>query len=163
MLQVSYGTMIWMTIAFLVVLFIFKKFAWKPILKALKDREDFIEDSLQEAEKVKKEMQELKSSNEKLLAEARAERDNLLKEARETKDAIVNEAKAKAGEEGDKMIEAARLAIHNEKMAALTDLKNEVGKLSLEIAEKLMRHEMADSKVQNELVEKLLNEVDLKQ
>ena len=152
-----------MTIAFLVVLFIFKKFAWKPILKALKDREDFIEESLQEAEKVKKEMQDLKSSNEKLLVEARAERDSLLKEARETKDAIVNEAKEKAGVEGEKMIAAARQAINNEKMSALTELKNEVGKLSLEIAEKLMRSEMEDSKKQNDLVEKLLNEVDLKQ
>lgn len=163
MLQVSYGTMIWMTIAFLLVLFILKKFAWKPILKALKDREDFIEESLQEADKVKNEMKELQSSNQKLLIEARAERDNLLKEARETKDAIVNEAKEKANEEGDKMIAAAREAINNEKMAALIELKNEVGKLSLEIAEKLIRHDLADSKNQNDLVEKLLSEVKLKQ
>ena len=163
MLQVSYGTMIWMTIDFLVVLFILKKFAWKPILKALKDREDFIEDSLQEAEKVKKEMKELQSSNENLLTQAREERDNLLKDARETKDAIVKEAKEKANIEGDKMIAAAREDINNEKMAALSELKNEVGKLSLEIAEKLIRHELADSKSQNELVEKLLSEVNLKQ
>jgi len=163
MLQVSYGTMIWMTIAFLLVLFILKKFAWKPILKALKDREDFIEDSLQEAEKVKKEMKALQSSNESLLAEARAERDNLLKDARETKETIVKEAKEKANEEGDKMLAAAREAINNEKMAALSEIKSEVGKLSLEIAEKLIRHELADSKSQNELVEKLLSEVNLKQ
>ncbi len=163
MLQVSYGTMFWMTVAFLVVLFILKKFAWKPILKALKDREDHIEESLQLADKVKTEMKELQASNEKLLVEARTERDNMLKEARETHSAIVNEAKGKASEEADKMIAAARLAIHNEKMAALTELKNEVGKLSLEIAEKLVRHDLKDNEDQNKLVEKLLNEVKINQ
>ena len=162
MLQVSYGTMFWMTLAFLVVLFILKKFAWKPILKALKDREDHIEESLQLADKVKKEMKELQTSNEKLLVDARTERDNMIKEARETKNTIVSEAKGIAGEEADKIIAAARLAIQNEKMMALTELKNEVGKLSLEIAEKVIRHELSDSKNQNELVEKLLNEVKLK-
>lgn len=163
MLQVSYGTMFWMTIAFLLVLFILKKYAWKPILKALKDREDHIEESLQLADKVKSEMKELQASNEKLLVEARVERDTMLKEARETKDAIVNEAKGKAGEEAEKMIKVAREAIHNEKMAALTELKNEVGKLSLEIAEKLVRHDLSNSESQNELVEKLLKEVNIKQ
>jgi len=162
MLQVSYGTMFWMTLAFLVVLFILKKYAWKPILKALKDREDHIEESLQLADKVKTEMKELQSSNEKLLVEARAERDNLLKEARETKDTIVSEAKGIASEEADKIIAAARLAIQNEKMSALTELKNEVGKLSLEIAEKVIRHELSESKSQNELVEKLLKEIKIK-
>lgn len=162
MLQVSYGTMFWMTLAFLVVLFILKKYAWKPILKALKDREDHIEESLQLADKVKKEMKELQTSNEKLLVDARTERDNMIKEARETKNTIVSEAKGIAGEEADKIIAAARLAIQNEKMMALTELKNEVGKLSLEIAEKVIRHELSDSKSQNELVEKLLSEVKLK-
>ena len=162
MLQVSYGTMFWMTLAFLVVLFILKKFAWKPILKALKDREDHIEESLQLADKVKTEMKELQTSNEKLLVDARTERDILLKEARDTKETIVSEAKGIAGKEADKMIAAARLAIQNEKMMALTELKNEVGKLSLEIAEKIIRHELTESKSQNELVEKLLNEVKLK-
>jgi F-type H+-transporting ATPase subunit b len=161
MLEVSYGTMIWMTIAFVLVLIIFKKFAWKPILQALKDREDFIEDSLQQAEQVKKEMMDLQSSNKELLAEARTERDILLKEARETKNDIINEAKELAVVEGDKMIADARDAIKNEKLAALTELKNEVGVLSLEIAEKLMRQDLSESKKQNELVEKLLNEVKL--
>lgn len=162
MLQVSYGTMFWMTLAFLVVLFILKKYAWKPILKALKDREDHIEESLQLADQVKTEMKELQSSNEKLLVEARVERDNLLKDARETKDTIVSEAKGIASEEADKIIAAARMAIQNEKMTALTELKNEVGRLSLEIAEKVIRHELSESKSQNELVEKLLKEVKLK-
>jgi F-type H+-transporting ATPase subunit b len=162
MLEVSYGTMIWMTIAFVLVLIIFKKFAWKPILKALKDREDFIEDSLQQAELVKKEMNELQASNKELLAEARTERDKMLKEARETKEEIINEAKENANIEGDKMIAEAREAINNEKMSALTELKNEVGVLSLDIAEKLMRVDLSDSIKQNELVEKLLNEVKIK-
>lgn len=163
MLTVSYGTMIWMSIAFIVVLFLLKKFAWKPILKAIKDREDHIEESLQLATKVKSEMQELKSSNEKLLQDARTERDNLLKDARATKDEMINEAKSKASEEADKMIANAKEAIENEKMAALTHLKTEVGKLSLEIAEKIIRERLADDAKQNELVAKLLNEVKLEQ
>ena len=161
MLTVSYGTMIWMSIAFLVVLFLLKKFAWGPILKAIKDREDHIEGSLQLATKVKKEMQELQSSNEKLLLDARAERDNLLKDARTTKDEIINEAKLKASEEANKMITSAKEAIENEKMAALVTLKNEVGKLSLEIAEKIIRERLSDDAKQNELVTKLLSEVKL--
>jgi len=163
MLTVSYGTMIWMSIAFLVVLFLLKKFAWGPILKALKDREDHIEGSLQMATNVKKEMQELQSSNEKLLLEARVERDNLLKDARTTKDEIINEAKLKASEEANKMINNAREAIENEKMAAIVTLKNEVGKLSLEIAENIIRERLSDEVKQNELVTKLLSEVKLGQ
>ncbi len=163
MLTVSYGTMIWMSIAFFVVLFLLKKFAWKPILKAIKDREDHIEESLLLATSVKKEMQELKSSNEKLLQEARVVRDTMLKEARATKDEIIGEAKASASEEASKLIKSAREAIENEKMAALTHLKNEVGKLSLEIAEKVIRERLSDDAKQNELVAKLLSEVKLEQ
>lgn len=163
MLTVSYGTMIWMSIAFLVVLFLLKKFAWKPILKAIKDREDHIEESLLMATNVKKEMQELQSSNEKLLQEARVERDTMLKEARATKDEIIGEAKTSASEEASKLINSAREAIENEKMVALTHLKNEVGKLSLEIAEKVIRERLADDVKQNELVTKLLSEVNLEQ
>ena len=163
MLTVSYGTMIWMSIAFLVVLFLLKKFAWGPILKAIKDREDHIEESLQMATSVKKEMQDLQSSNEKLLQDARNERDNMLKEARATKDEIIGEAKEAASEEASKLITSAREAIENEKMAAITTLKNEVGKLSLEIAEKIIRERLSDDAKQNELVTKLLSEVKLEQ
>jgi F-type H+-transporting ATPase subunit b len=161
MLTVSYGTMIWMSIAFLVVLFLLKKFAWGPILKAIQDREDHIEESLQMATNVKKEMQELQSSNEKLLQDARNERDAMLNDARATKDEIINEAKTAASEEANKMINSAREAIENEKMAALVTLKNEVGKLSLEIAEKVVREKLSEDKKQNELVAKLLEEVKL--
>jgi len=163
MLTVSYGTMIWMSIAFIVVLFLLKKFAWGPILKAIKAREDHIEESLQMATNVKKEMQELQSSNEQLLNDARNERDSLLKEARTMKDEIINEAKSKASEEANKMINSAREVIENEKMAALVTLKNEVGRLSLEIAENVIRERLSDDKKQNELVSKLLSEVDLDQ
>ena len=159
MLTVSYGKMIWMSIAFIAVLFILKKFAWKPILKAIKDREDHIEESLQMATNVKKEMQELQSSNEKLLQDARNERDNMLRDARATKDEIIGEAKTKAGEEATKMITNAKEAIENEKMAALVELKNEVGRLSLEIAEKVIRERLSDDSKQNDLVSKLLEEV----
>ena len=163
MLTVSYGTMIWMSIAFFVVLFLLKKFAWGPILKAIGEREDHIEESLQMASRVKKEMQELQSSNEQLLQDSRSERDNMLKEARATKDDIINEAKTIASEEANKMIDSAKEAIENEKMAALSTLKNEVGKLSLEIAEKVIRERLSDDAKQNELVTKLLSEVKLEQ
>ena len=163
MLTVSYGTMIWMSIAFLVVLFLLKKFAWGPILKAIKDRENHIEESLQMASNVKKEMQELQASNEKLLQDARSERDQMLKEARIAKDEIINEAKTKASEEGSKMINNAREVIENEKMAALVTLKNEVGKLALEVAENVIRERLSDDAKQNELVTKLLSEVKLEQ
>lgn len=159
MLTVSYGTMIWMSIAFIAVLILLKKFAWGPILKAISDREDHIEESLQMATNVKKEMQELQASNEKLLQDARNERDSMLKDARTTKDEIINEAKTQAGDEANKMINSAREAIQNEKMAALVTLKNEVGKLSLEIAENVIREQLSDDKKQNELVSKLLSEV----
>jgi F-type H+-transporting ATPase subunit b len=163
MLTVSYGTMIWMSIAFIVVLILLKKYAWGPILNAIQEREDHIEESLQMASDVKKEMQELQSSNEILLQDARNERDLMLKDARNTKEDIINEAKDLANIEGDKMIESAREAIENEKMAALMTLKNEVGKLSLEIAEELIRERLSDDEKQNELVSKLLNEVKLDQ
>ena len=159
MLTVSYGTMIWMSIAFIVVLILLKKFAWGPILKAISDREDHIEESLQMATNVKKEMHDLQASNEKLLQDARNERDSMLKDARTIKDEIITEAKTQAGEEANKMINNAREAIQNEKMAALVTLKNEVGKLSLEIAENVIRERLSDDKKQNELVSKLLSEV----
>lgn len=163
MLTVSYGTIIWMSIAFIVVLILLKKYAWGPILKAIQERDDSIEDSLQMAADVKKEMLDLQSGNEKLLQDARNERDLLLKDARETKDDIIKEAKSTASEETKKMIDSAREAIDNEKMAALMELKNEVGKLSLEIAETVIREQLKDDKKQNELVSKLLKEVKLDQ
>src|SRR5580692_6143270 len=130
------GLFLWNLLAFLILFVILKKTAWKPILKSLKERETSISDSLATAERVKAEMAQLKNENEALLAKAREERALLLKEARETKDKIINEAKDQAKEEGAKIIAEARLAIEQQKMAALTEVKNQVGNLVVEVAEK---------------------------
>ena len=137
----EFGLVFWMTVSFLIVVFILSKFAWGPILNSLKERETSIEDSLNAAKKAKDEVANMKSENEQLLKQARNERDMMLKEARETKDAIVNEARAKAQSEADRMIATARETIQNEKMAAITELKNQVATLSIEIAEKVIRQQ----------------------
>jgi F-type H+-transporting ATPase subunit b len=155
------GLVFWMCVTFLTIFLILKKFAWKPILNMIKEREDSIESALQSAEKAKIEMQELQSSNEKILAEAMAERDNLLREARETKDAIVNEAKTKAKAEADKLINQALESIKNEKLAAITELKNQVAALSIEVAEKILKEQLSSEEKQKVLVGNLLKEVEL--
>lgn len=155
------GMIIWTAVTFILLVILLGKFAWRPILKAVTQREEAIEDALAAAEKAKEEMASLNAENERILAEARAERDGMLKEAREMKDKIINDAKEASKAEGDKMIESARAQIQNEKMAALTELKNQVGKLSLEIAEKVLREELKDGNKQNDLVGGLLEEVKL--
>lgn len=157
----SFGLIFWMTITFIIVFVILKKAAWKPILGSLKEREKSIQDALDAAEKAKQEMAQLQASNEKILMEARAERDNLLKEARETKDGIINEAKVKAQKEATKLMQDARDAIQNEKAAALTELKNQVATLSIEIAEKILKTELSSSDKQKTLVNNMLKEVSL--
>ena len=144
------GVVIWTTIAFLTVLFILRKFAWKPILKGLKDREESIDNALGAAERARNEMANLQADNERLLQEARVERDRILKEARDMRDAMVNDAKGKAQEEADRMIAAAREAIANEKNRAVAELKNQVANLSIEIAEKLVK-ELRRKKVHVEI------------
>ncbi len=155
------GLLIWMMITFLIVLFLLKKFAWKPILKMIKDREDSIDSALKSAEKAKDEMRNLQADNEKILAQARNERDMMLKEARDMKENIVGEAKGKAKEEADKILASAREAIQNEKMAAITELKNQVALLSVEIAEKILRRELSDENKQKELIGDLLKDTKL--
>ena len=157
----SFGLIFWMTLTFLVVFFTLKKFAWKPILSTLKEREKSIQDALDSAEKAKLEMAQLQASNEKILMEARAERDTLLKEARETKDSIINEAKTKAQKEATKLMQDARDAIQNEKAAALTELKNQVATLSIDIAEKILKSELSSADKQKTLVNNMLKEVSL--
>lgn len=157
----GFGLFFWTAIILLVVIFLLGKFAWKPIINALEAREEGIADALAAADNAKREMQNLKASNEKLLAEARAERDAMLKEAREMKEKIVAEAKNEAQAEGEKMIQQAKAAIENEKSAAMADIKNHVSGLSIEIAEKLMKNQLADTQAQNQLVESLLNDVKL--
>jgi F-type H+-transporting ATPase subunit b len=155
------GLLIWMMITFLIVLILLRKFAWKPILKMIKDREDSIDSALKSAENAKLEMQNLKSDNEKILAQARNERDTMMKEARDMKDQIVGEAKGKAKEEADKILTAAREAINNEKMAAITELKNQVALLSVEIAEKILKRELSDENKQKDLIGDLLKDTKL--
>lgn len=161
LLSVSLGTVFWASISFLIVLILLKKMAWKPILQALKDREESIENALSEAEKARAEMANLQSDNEKFLKEARIERDHILKEAREMRDSMIAEAKNKAQGEADKMIESAREAIENEKNAAIADMKAQVASLSLDIAEKVIRQKLSDDSQQQQLVEGMLNEVKL--
>jgi F-type H+-transporting ATPase subunit b len=150
-----------MSITFLIVLFILKKFAWKPILKGIHDRESSIENALKAAENAKAEVANLKAENERILADARAERDNMIREARELRESMISEAKNKAKSEGDKMLASARESIHNEKMAAITDLKNQVAQLSIDIAEKIIARELSSENKQKELIGDLLKEVKL--
>jgi F-type H+-transporting ATPase subunit b len=158
----DYGTIFWMLIIFGIVLFILKKFAWGPILKALKDREKSISDALNSAEKARKEVAGLKASNDHIITEARKEKDLILKEARDIKDKIVSEAKNQANVEAQKSIEFARQQINAEKTAAINDIKKQVAELSLMIAEKVIKKELENPKDQEKLVEDLLKDLNLK-
>ena len=155
------GLLVWNIIAFLILFFILGKFAWKPILKSLKERETGIADSLATAERVKAEMAQLKSENEALLAKAREERAQLLKDARDTKEKIISEAKEQAKIEANKIIIDANAAIQQQKMAALTDVKNQVGMLVIEVAEKVLRRELTDKSQQEKYIKQLAEEVKL--
>ncbi len=155
------GLLVWTLLAFLVVFFILKTKAWPAIIKGLRDRENSIADSLATAERVKAEMAQLQSENEALLAKAREERALLLKEARETKDRIVNEAKEQAKTEAGKIMAEAQAAINAQKMAALTEVKNQVGKLVIEVSEKVLRKELANKEAQEAHIKGLVNEVEL--
>jgi F-type H+-transporting ATPase subunit b len=157
----EFGLIIWMSITFLTVLWILKKFAWKPILKALHEREESIENALNEAEKAKEEMASLQANNEKLLQEARIERDAMMKEAREIKDGIVADAKNLAKEEADKLVASARETIRNEKLAAISELKNQVATLSIEIAEKILKEQLSSDEKQKALVDNLVDDINL--
>ncbi|OJX32623.1 MAG: ATP synthase F0 subunit B [Chryseobacterium sp. 36-9] len=159
--QFSSGLFIIQSIIFLVLLFILGKFAWKPILKSIDERETSIIDALNQAKLAKQEMAQLKEDNERILREARAERDGILKEAREMKDKIVNEAKDSAKAEGEKMIEAARQSIQTEKNAAMADIKNQIGTLSVNIAENILREKLNNDGAHNTLVENILNKSNL--
>ena len=153
------GLIFWSTLSFLFLLFILRKFAWKPILTAVSDREEGIKNALATAENARKEMQNLTADNERILKEARIERDGLLKEAREIKENIILEAKDEAQKQADKVIEQAKATIQSEKQAAIFEIKNQVAEISISIAEKVVRQELADKDKQIELVEKMLKEV----
>ena len=157
----SIGLIFWTSLVFIILLFLLGKYAWKPILKSVKERETKIETALEASEKAREEMAALKSQNEDLRKEALVERDALLKEAREMKDKIVVEAKNIAKEEGERIIESAREAIKNEKMAAVTEIKNQVATLSIEIAEKIVKEKLSTDEKQKTLVDGLVKEINL--
>lgn len=159
LVKVDIGLLFWMTLSFGTVLFILAKFAWKPIMKGIHDREESIDKALHAAEDAKKEMLKLKAGNEELLNQAKEERDALLREARKLKDSIIDEARVKANEEAQRIIESARESIQYEKLAVINDLKNQVASISIEIAEKILQKELANKEEQQQLTKKLIEEV----
>ena len=155
------GLIIWTTIIFTLLLIVLKKFAWKPILNSVEERNKSIEDALKAADKAKQEIASLNADNEKILQEAKKERDLLLKEAREIKISIINEAKEQANTEADKILTSAKEQISNEKMKALTELKNQVASLSIEMSEKVLKSELSDAAKQKEFVSNSLKQSEL--
>ena len=152
------GLIFWTTVVFTLLLLLLKKFAWKPILSAVDERNKSIKDSLAQAEKARSEMSELTANNEKIIAQAKVDRDIILKEARDMKNEIISEAKDKANKEAEKLVSTAKEQILNEKMKAITELKNHVADLSIEMAEKILNSELSDVAKQKELVSKALKE-----
>lgn len=157
----SFGLFFWQTLIFVGLIFLLKKFAWKPILDAVNEREEGIKNALQSAENARKEMQNLQADNNRILQEARMERDSILKEARELKEKMIADSKNESQLAGQKMIEQAKAAIESEKNAAMAELKAQVSNLSLEIAEKLLKEELSNKEAQVKLVEKMLGDAKL--
>ena len=155
------GLIIWTTIIFTLLLIVLKKFAWKPILSAVYERNKSIEDALKAADNAKEEMALLNIDNERILSEARIERDSLLREAREMKDKIVNEAKDKANTEANKILLLTKDQINNEKRKAITELKNQVAEISIDIAEKILKSELSDKNKQKKLISESLKSNEL--
>jgi F-type H+-transporting ATPase subunit b len=162
LLTPAFGLIFWTLIAFLGAFFILKKFAWPAIINGLNEREKTIADSLATAERVKQEMATLKSENEALMVQAREERAQMLKEAKDTKDKIINEAKEQAKVEANKIIVDANNAIQNAKMAALTDVKNQIGNMVVEVAEKVIRRELNSNGDQEAYIRKLADDLTTK-
>jgi F-type H+-transporting ATPase subunit b len=152
------GLIFWTTVVFTLLVLLLKKFAWKPILSAVDERNKSIKDSLAQAEKARSEMSELTANNEKIIAQAKVDRDIILKEARDMKNEIISEAKDKASKEAEKLVSTAKEQILNEKMKAITELKNHVADLSIEMAERILNSELSDVAKQKELVSKALKE-----
>jgi F-type H+-transporting ATPase subunit b len=155
------GLFVWNLLAFLIVFFILKKFAWPAILKGLKEREEGIADAITTAEKVKAEMAQLKSENETILAKAREERTLILREAKEHSDKMIADAKEKAKSEFDRIVSDAQTAIQQQKNAALTDVKNQVGALVIEVSEKILKRELSNKAEQEKYIKDLADGVKL--
>jgi F-type H+-transporting ATPase subunit b len=157
----EFGLVFWTLITFLVLVFILRKFAWKPILGAVSEREEGIKDALSSAEKARQEMENLQADNERVLKEARAEREAMLKEARELKNKMIDDAKAEAQQEANKLVAQAQAAIEAEKKAAVADLKSQVAEISISIAEKVLKDELSNKSKQEKLVESMLEDTSL--
>lgn len=155
------GLVFWNTIAFIVLFFVLRAFAWKPMLKAIHDREQGIEDALSKADKMKADIAAMQNENEAMLAKAREERALMIKEAKDTADKMVADAKEKAKNEYDRIVADAQLAINQQKNAALTDVKNQVGSLVVEVAEKVLRRELANKSEQESYIKQLADGVKL--
>ncbi len=155
------GLIFWQLVTFLLVLFLLAKFAWKPIMSSLREREETIEGALRAAEQAKADMAKMKAENERLLEDARVERDVMLRKAQQTSEAIIEEAKNKASIESAKIVENAKQQINAERLAALADIKRQVASLSIEIAEKLLRNQLKEEKAQRELVDQLVKDASL--
>ncbi|MBW7936689.1 MAG: F0F1 ATP synthase subunit B [Flavobacteriales bacterium] len=161
LLNPNVGLVFWMMISFLLLLALLRKFAWKPILSAIKSREESIHKALNAASEAEKKLSSLKSENEALLAQAKKERDEILKEAREAREHMISEAKEKAQQEAGLLLASAREGIQNEKMKAITDLRNQVAVLSIEIAERILKERLSDEHKQKEVMDSILKEVTL--
>lgn len=160
--EFSFGLFVWQTLLFVGLLFLLAKFAWKPILSAVEERENTIKDALDSAEKAKADMEAVQADNKRILKEARAEREALIAEAKKTSTQMINEAKEAAQVEADKIASATQASIEQEKNAAINEIKNQVATLSVEIAQKVLQGELADEKKQQALVEKLVNDIEIK-
>lgn len=160
--EFSFGLFVWQTLLFVGLLFLLAKFAWKPILSAVEERENTIKDALDSAEKAKADMEAVQADNKRILKEARAEREALIAEAKKTSTQMINDAKEAAQVEADKIASAAQASIEQEKNAAINEIKNQVASLSVEIAQKVLQGELADEKKQQTLVEKLVNDIEIK-
>ncbi len=157
----DFGLFFWMLVTFMLVFIILKKFAWKPIVQALREREDNIRDGLENAEEAKNELANVKIKSDKIISGAKIERDQLIKQGREIKEQITTEARKEAEEEAKKIVEAAKKLIEEEKVAAINQIKVQIASLSVEIAEKILRKKLSDDSVQKELMNSLLDEFKL--
>ncbi len=158
----AFGTLFWSVVIFSIFFLVLAKFAWKPILSAVKARDEMIRSSLESAEKAKEEMLKLQSDNETILRKAREERENILKEAREVREKLISEAKGKAAEEAEKLIAKARAGIESEKLKALSEIHEQVAVISVEIASKLLGEKLKQTEEQEKLIDKYLKDIDFK-
>jgi F-type H+-transporting ATPase subunit b len=155
------GLIFWMTLAFGTVFFILKKFAWPIIIQALKDRERHIEEALLAADRAHEEMKKMQLDNEALLKKAKEDRDQIMQEARKLRDKMLEESRVKANEEADRIVENAKVRIENERKAAMTDIKNQIAKISIEIAEMVLREKMKSTETQKAYIDKLIEDKQL--